>query len=138
MSNRNRKLALKKTGPGPLILMGDSTATGGTEIDGGSVELGHNSSTTGSIAGDVVIATPDTKLVFDRGNAVQFNGSISGDGYVYSYGSGTVMLGGVSTNNSGVVEIGHGTMILGNSAALGNASVRRNTRGQAHILTRKG
>ena len=66
----------------------DASYTGGTSIAAGSLRLGDGG-TTGSVVGDVANAGT---LVFDRSNALVFDGVISGRGAVVQQGTGTTTL----------------------------------------------
>src|SRR5262249_36027525 len=64
--------ALTKTGAGSLILIADSTYTGGTTIAAGTLQLG-NGGTAGSIQGDVA---NNGSLAFNRADTLTFGGAI--------------------------------------------------------------
>ena len=85
--------SLVKVGAGTLTLSGANTYTGGTTITAGTLQLG-NGGTTGSILGDVV---NNATLAFNRSNAYQFDGAISGSGAVQQIGAGTTTLTAVNT-----------------------------------------
>jgi autotransporter-associated beta strand protein len=90
--------ALTKSGAGTLTLSGANTYTGGTTISGGTLQIG-NGGTTGSVTGDIELAS-ETKLNFNRSDAVTFGGNITGSGDVF-INSGTVSFAnGVSGTNS--------------------------------------
>lgn len=94
---------LTKTDLGTLILDGDNTYWGGTEIRQGTLQIG-NGGTSGSIMYDVV---NNGVLAFNRSDATSFDGAISGTGAVRvmggdvtltaanSYTGGTIVDGGV-------------------------------------------
>ncbi|MGV1978738.1 autotransporter-associated beta strand repeat-containing protein [Agrobacterium sp. 22-210-1] len=88
--------AIKK-GLGTLTLTGENSSDGVLTIERGTVRVGDGG-TTGSIAGDVI---NNSSLVFDRSNAVNFAGDISGDGKVINQGDGNVTLGGANTYKGG-------------------------------------
>jgi autotransporter-associated beta strand protein len=89
--------ALEKVGTGTLILSGTNTYSGGTTITAGTLQLG-NGTTTGSILGNV---TDNATLAFNRSNAYQFDGVISGSGVVQQNGSGTTILTAVNSYGGG-------------------------------------
>ena len=66
--------SLVQAGPGTTVLTGANSYTGGTTIAAGTLRLGDGG-TSGSIVGDVA---NDGTLVFDRSNALVFDGVISG------------------------------------------------------------
>jgi autotransporter-associated beta strand protein len=98
-----------------VYLTGTNTYTGGTTIDaGGALRLGGNNGTTGSIVGNV---TDNGTLIFNRGNAMTFAGTISGSGNVTqgvsSATTGTTTLTSANTYTGGTT-INGGTLILAN------------------------
>lgn len=107
--------ALVKTDAGTLVLGGANTYTGGTTISGGTLQIG-NGGTSGSITGDVA---DNASLVFNRGDHVAFNGTVSGNGSLIQAGSGTLMLVGNSTYTGGT-KINSGTLQLGNGGTAGS------------------
>jgi autotransporter-associated beta strand protein len=100
--------ALTKTGSGTLVTTGTNTYASGTNIAGGTLQLGSGG-TSGSIVGDV---TNNGSLVFNRSDAVVFPGTISGSGSVAQAGTGTTVL---TSNNTytGGTTISAGTLQLG-------------------------
>lgn len=107
--------ALTKAGSGPLVTTGTNTYAGGTNIAGGTLQLGSGG-TSGSIVGDV---TNNGSLVFNRSDAVVFPGTISGSGSVTQAGTGTTVL---TSNNTytGGTTISAGTLQLGNGGTSGS------------------
>ncbi len=101
---------LNKEGSGRLILTGESTYTGGTTIDAGTLQIG-DSGTTGSIVGDV---NNNSVLAFNRSDNIVYGGVISGSGALSNDGWGVLTLTGDNTytggttNNAGVLQIGDG------------------------------
>ncbi|MBD9628100.1 autotransporter-associated beta strand repeat-containing protein [Ensifer sp. ENS06] len=105
----------RQIGTGTTILTGTNTYTGGTTISGGTLQLG-NGGTTGSITGNVV---NDSVLAFNRSDAVNFAGDISGSGAVRQIGTGTTILTGSNTYtgdttvSNGELQFGGGSNLLG-------------------------
>lgn len=96
---------------------------GTTTISGGTLQLGHNNGTSGSLNPASPIVDNGT-LAFKRGDSVvtqgmHFNSVISGTGGVSQLGSGTTFLTGANTY-SGVTTITNGTL---NVSALANGSL---------------
>ncbi|WP_160746776.1 autotransporter-associated beta strand repeat-containing protein [Croceibacterium soli] len=112
--------AVDQIGAGTTILTADSSYTGGTTIDVGTLRLGAGG-TTGGITGDVL---NDGALVFDRSNAVTFAGLISGSGTLEQAGSGTTILTG-SNSYAGATTVSGGTLLINGdqSAAAGHTIV---------------
>ncbi|UQS88740.1 autotransporter-associated beta strand repeat-containing protein [Pseudomonas chlororaphis subsp. piscium] len=104
--------SLIKFGAGTVVLVGDSTYTGGTTVSDGILQVGDGG-TTGSILGDAQLAE-GTTLAFARSNRLMFNGDISGDGKLVQQGLGSLVLTGNATHtngtsiNSGVLQVGDG------------------------------
>jgi fibronectin-binding autotransporter adhesin len=121
---------LVQAGTGTLILTGTNNYTGGTVIASGTLQIG-NGGTGGVIAGDV--ANSGT-LVFNKSNAINFAGVISGSGALVKSGAGTLTLTGSSTFtggttiNAGMLQIGTGGTtgaIVGAVANNGTLTVNR-------------
>ncbi len=107
-------------GPGnghAVRLSGASNYTGGTQIDaGGALMIGNNNGTTGAIVGNV---TDNGTLIFNRGNAMTFAGTITGTGNVTQGISGATT--GTTTLTAANTYAG-GTTINGGTLVLANAS----------------
>jgi autotransporter-associated beta strand protein len=97
---------------GTLILSGDSTYTGGTTINAGTLQLGNGGSS-GSIVGDI---TNNGALAFNRSDTFTFPGVISGTGALQQIGTGTTILTGNNTY-TGDTTISAGALIVNGSIA---------------------
>jgi fibronectin-binding autotransporter adhesin len=97
---------------GTLILSGDSTYTGGTTINAGTLQLGNGGSS-GSIVGDI---TNNGALAFNRSDTFTFPGVISGTGALQQIGTGTTILTGNNTY-TGATTISAGALIVNGSIA---------------------
>ena len=89
--------SLIKVGTGTLTLSGADTYTGGTTINGGTLQIG-NGGTNGSIVGDV---TDNANLAFNRSDVVTFSGIVSGTGTLSQIGPGTLTLSGLNLYSGG-------------------------------------
>ena len=123
---------LTKSGAGTLVLTGNNTNAadfyGPTTIAAGTLQIGDGG-TSGSIAGSI---TDNGSLVFDRSDAVTYDGYVSGFGSVTQAGAGTLILTGDSTYtggttiSSGILQIGNGGTtgsITGDVSAVGYATL---------------
>ena len=100
---------LIKNGAGTLVLRwGTNTYTGDTIVNGGALRIGNGGNTTGSIAGNVILAA-GTEVQFNRNDNFTYNGKISGAGDLMKSGAGTLTLGGGHTY-TGRTTISGGTL----------------------------
>jgi autotransporter-associated beta strand protein len=111
-TNENN-FALAKSGAGNLTLNGNSTYTGGTTINAGTLQ-----GTTNSIHG--AVANNGT-LVFDQAFDGVFGNDLTGLGGVVKQGSGGVALTGTN-NYFGGTTILAGVLAVGSDANLGNGN----------------
>jgi fibronectin-binding autotransporter adhesin len=109
--------ALVKIGSGIFTIAGTNTYSSGTTISAGTLQIG-NGGTTGSITGNV---TDNGTLVFNRSDAMTFDGVISGTGSLVQLGSDTLTLTGNNTY-SGNTTISAGTLQIGNGGTSGSVS----------------
>jgi fibronectin-binding autotransporter adhesin len=115
LQNGVNTLGLTKVGTGTLTLTSANSYTGGTIINGGTLQLGDGG-TTGSITGNVV---DSGILAFNRSDSFTFNGMISGTGGVQQNGIGTTALIGNNTYTGGTI-INAGTLQLGDGGTTGS------------------
>jgi fibronectin-binding autotransporter adhesin len=110
---------LSKLGTGTLALTGDNTPAG-VSIAAGTLQVGDGG-TSGSIAGDVL---NNGALAFNRSDAVNFAGLISGSGAVSQTGSGMTELTGANSY-AGATNVVAGVLRINGdqSAATGLTSV---------------
>jgi autotransporter-associated beta strand protein len=104
--------ALVKIGTGTLTLTGTNAYTGGTTVNGGTLQIG-NGATTGSITGDVI---DNATLAFNHSNTVTFGGAISGSGALQQMGPGTLVLTGTESY-TGATTVNGGTLEVDTSIA---------------------
>ncbi|KRC81464.1 hypothetical protein ASE13_03470 [Sphingomonas sp. Root241] len=112
--------ALTKTGASVLFLTADNSYTGGTIINGGTLQLGGGG-TTGSVVGDIL---NNGRLGVNRSDTLTLAGTISGTGEFIKTGAGTTILTGANSY-SGNTEVNVGTLLINGdqSAATGRTRV---------------
>jgi len=111
-----------KLGGNKLILTGNSNYTGGTLINQGNLQIG-NGGTSGSITGNVTMASAADsfrQLIFNRSDALTYDGNISGAGSVRNDGAGILTLTGSHTYN-GPTTVAAGGMIINGGTATASA-----------------
>ncbi|MFC0228937.1 autotransporter outer membrane beta-barrel domain-containing protein [Serratia aquatilis] len=104
--------SLLKQGIGMFTLTGDASHSGVTTIDAGTLSIG-NGGTTGSITGDIV---NNATLIFNRSDASDYTGLLSGEGEFYKQGTGVLTLAG-GLSSQGSVEVQAGTLTLGQTGS---------------------
>lgn len=107
---------------GTTILTGENTYTEGTAISGGTLQIGDGGKS-GSITGSV---RNNASLVFNRSDALTFDGQIFGSGRVSQKGTGTLRLTADHTYSGGTT-VENGTLIVDGSIE-GDADVRTGAR----------
>jgi autotransporter-associated beta strand protein len=112
---------LTTAGGGKLVVTANESYTGGTTINGGTLQLG-NGGTTGSIMGNV---GGFGSLSFNRSDTVIFGGVVSGNFWLQQDGAGTTILTGANTNAFGTI-VNAGKLQLGPGGTLGNSSLTIN------------
>ena len=109
---------LNREAGGTTVLTGAIAHTGGTVINGGTLQIGNGGST-GTHSGATTLSNNGT-LAFNRAGISVYTGAISGTGFVTKTGPGIVSLGGANTY-SGATTISGGTLVFANRNALYNA-----------------
>ena len=105
---------LVKTNTGTLALVGNNTYTGGTRISGGILQLGDETTSNGSVLGDI---TNNAALVFANPLSQTYGNIVSGSGSLTKIGAGTLTLSGANSY-LGSTTISNGTVQLGMDNAL--------------------
>ncbi len=90
-------LSVSQIGNGTTSLTADSIHTGGTTISAGTLSLG-NGDTSGSVTGDI---SNNATLSFNRSDAVEYAGVVSGSGALVKDGNNTLTLSGSNTYSGG-------------------------------------
>lgn len=104
---------VQKAGYNTLTITGDLDQTGGTQISGGTLQIGDGG-VTGSLAGDVI---DDATLAFNRSTDLTYSGLISGSGKLMKLGTGVLSLGGVNTYTGGTY-VSDGTLRILSGSSL--------------------
>ena len=117
------KLLLTKSGNGTLVLNSDNTNTGLTTINGGKLQLG-NSSTTGSLAGNISINAAGT-LDFSRTNKLSYSSALSGSGIV-NLKSGQLELLGTNTFTGAMNIFSGTTLTVGSTGSISSSMAMTN------------
>ena len=108
--------AITKLGAGVMNLTGTNSTTGVLTVGAGTVRIGDGT-TNGSIASTSIV--DNGALIYNRSDSVTVSAPITGSGSLTHAGSGTLILtgtntyGGGTTVNSGVLQVGNGTVASG-------------------------
>jgi len=113
---------IEKTGSGTAILLGDASATGGTVIRAGTLQVGGGGAT-GTLGSGAV--TNNASLAFNRDNAYEVGNTISGTGSITVTGGGIATFTGDS-NFSGGTTVTGGTLRVGSDTAFGTGMLAMN------------
>ncbi len=113
---------MRKTYAGRLVLTADNQYTGGTDILGGTLQLGDGG-TSGSVLGDIDTGIDGINrglLAVDRSGTVTVDNTITGTGVVSITGSGEITLSG-NNSYSGGTYVRSGTLVVTQDDNLGPA-----------------
>ena len=100
--------ALRKTGAGVLVLTGENSYQGGTEIAEGAL-----AGDAASLQGDIV---NNANLIFVQATDGEYAGSVSGEGILRKMGDGVLELTGLNSYSGGTAVMAG--VLAGNSASL--------------------
>jgi len=118
-------LSLEKTGANTLVLTGSSSYTGGTTVNGGTLQIGNGSS--GSIAGaGTVTVNPGATLALNLATGGTNSNAIAivSGATVSAMESGTMTLAGNITGAGGVTQNGAGrTILIGTNSFSGPTNI---------------
>jgi autotransporter-associated beta strand protein len=95
-------------GGGRVVLTASNTYSGGTTINGGTLQLGDGVATNGSVAGSIVVNGGN--LTFANPSAQTYSGSLSGSGTLTETGAGALTLSGTNITFVGNATISSGTL----------------------------
>ena len=104
---------------GVVVLGGSNTYAGGTKVNAGTL-IAQNAGALGT--GDVLLA-PQAKMVLDLVGSGTISNALRGEGSLAKSGSGTVTISNGSSNYTGGTTVTTGTLVIGNSRALGTGLV---------------
>ncbi len=110
---------ITKTGSGTTVLATDNNHAGGTDLLGGTLQVG-NTGTSGSLGTGPVFVDNGTTLTFARDGSASFGNLFSGNGAITNTGPGIVSLTANSTGYTGSVTIASGTLQFGDGGADGS------------------
>ncbi len=122
---------VQQNGSGTLTLTGTNTYGSGTTITAGTVQVG-NGGTRGTIGTGPV--TDNGNLIWNRSDAVSFNGIISGTGSLVQFGAGVLTLGATNTY-TGATTVSNGTLVVTGGSVAGNVNVEGGTLVPASLTT---
>ena len=111
---------LSKAGTNTLIITAANTYSGGTVVNGGTLQLGN-----GSVAGSLGVGpiTNNAVLAFNTGtNTVSLSGGIGGTGWVLFNSPGTVALAAAGSYTGGSTINAGGTVQIASTSSFGAAS----------------
>jgi fibronectin-binding autotransporter adhesin len=104
-------------GVGTLILTGANTASGGTTVAAGTLQVG-NGGTVGALSNNNLVISAGAAAAFNRSDNYTFGGVISGTGSLNQLGGGILILNGANTF-TGISTISAGTLQLGSGSTNG-------------------
>lgn len=110
---------LVQDGRGKLVLTGNATHSGGTDVARGILQVGDGG-TVGSLAGDVLVEAGAT-LAFKRSDVVTTTANITGAGALAQDGSGTLILTGDAAQSGGT-RVNAGVLQVGDAGTVGSLS----------------
>ncbi len=121
---------LVKTGSGTTILTGNSTLSGTTTINAGTLQIG-NGGASGALGNGAIVNNASLSISRDNTIDLTFANAISGSGSLTKSGNGKVILtgtntyGGTTTISAGSLQIGDGntTGTLGSGSVVDNGTL---------------
>ncbi|MCE9613511.1 MAG: autotransporter-associated beta strand repeat-containing protein [Lentisphaerae bacterium] len=117
ISELSGPLGILKTGGNTVTYAANNTYSGDTTISAGTLRVGTGG-TAGDVAGNIV---NDGVLVFNRSDAYEYDGNISGSGTVTKENNNALTLSGANTVGGGVT-LSAGALNLKSTTALGAGS----------------
>lgn len=118
-----------KSGTGTTVIATNNSHTGGTDVLGGTLQVG-NSGLTGSLGTGQVFVDASTTLAFARDGSASFGNLFTGTGTISNNGPGAAALTANSAAFAGTVNIIAGTLQFGDGGAdgsLGTANINVST-----------
>ncbi|MBB6262630.1 autotransporter-associated beta strand protein [Paenochrobactrum gallinarii] len=102
--------SVSQIGTGTTVLVSDNTYTGATNVVEGNLQIGDGH-ITGNISGNAFIDKNAT-FAFNRSDALNFNGVVSGTGLLQQIGTGALSLNGDSSAFTGRTLVSSGTILV--------------------------
>ncbi len=125
---------LYKYSSGTVVLTGNNSYSGATQISGGILQIGNggtsgtlgtaNVTTNGALPTGVSATAGSGTIAFDRSDNITISNAISGTGGVTQMGTGTLTLG-ASNSYSGTTAINNGTLLVSALAPLSSSTVQQ-------------
>jgi len=114
---------LVKNGSGSVTLAAANDYSGGTTVNGGTLQLGDGSANNGSVAGGIV---NNATLVISNASAQTLNNTISGSGQIFASGVDTLNLSGNLGSTSKLIANGTSQLTLSGSNSYTGGTVISN------------
>lgn len=103
---------------GALVMLTTNDYTGGTVLNGGTLQLGNGTTADGGLAGSI---ENNAALIFKPAATQNVAGILSSYGSITKQGPGVTRLAGANTLSSSSVTVEAGTLLLANASALGTS-----------------
>lgn len=127
-------VSLVKGGVGKMIITAATGYTGGTFINGGTLQIGDGGAGGAILNSSLMVIQPSASFIMNVTADSVMNQAISGSGSYTQQGSGTTTLGGASTGYTGTININGGAIAATSLANLGSGTAMGINGGQLKFL----